>query len=123
MLQVEVIRAVPEGLQLGRNGPHDRHHETRFELAVNRPQAVEPEHHSSHIRSRWRRSATGCRLECASVWAWRIVLATKSGAARGRYGIPSARSTGSVTLPPCVCQGSRSPKEPRALTSIKSGIR
>ena len=43
------------------------------------------------------------------VCASRICFATLFGSRAESNGMPSARSTGSVTMPPCVCQGYGSP--------------
>src|SRR4029077_6845965 len=113
MLQVKEIGAVTQGVQFGRNCSHDRDDQRVFEFRINRPKAIEAEHHSSHMRSRVKRSATGCKLLSARVCACGMRFLTASTESRKEYGMPSARKTGSVALPPCVCHGSRSPKEPR----------
>src|SRR5579872_5132098 len=113
MLKIEEIRPMAKRLELCRHSPHDRHYEAVFEIGVDRAETLEAEHYSSHMRSRIRRSATGCKLLSARVCAWRMRFFTVSALSRKKYGIPSGRSTGSVTLPPWVCHGSRSPKVPR----------
>src|ERR1700689_5221297 len=122
MLQVKEIRAVTQRVQLGRDCSHDRDDQRVFELRINGPKTIEAEHHSSHMRSRVKRSATGCKLLSARVCACSIRFLTVSAESRNECGIPSARKTGSVALPPCVCHGSRSPKDPREPISIKRGI-
>src|SRR4029077_10602855 len=122
MLQVKEIGTVTQRMQLSGHCSHDRDDQTILELRINRPQTFQKEHHSSHIRSRVRRRATGCKLLSARVCAWRIRFLTVSNASRKKYGIRNACKSGSVTLPPCVCHGSRSPKEPRELMSINRGI-
>src|SRR5579871_1254762 len=113
MLQIEEVCAMPERLQLGGHGSHDRDNESVFKFRINGTQAISAQHYSSHIRSRVRSSAAGCKLLSASVCARRIRLRTVSAESRKEYGIPSARNIASVTFPPCVCHGSRSPNVPR----------
>src|SRR5947209_13122725 len=105
-----------ERLQLGRDRTHDGDDDGVAEPLVDRAQALEPLHHaSSHMSERVSSSATGCRLLAARVCASVMRRSTVSGASRKPYGMASARSSDSVTLPPCVCHGSRSPNEPRSV--------
>src|SRR5678816_987436 len=44
MLQVELIRAMPNGLQLGRHRTHDRDDDAIGEVVVDGPESVYPQH-------------------------------------------------------------------------------
>ena len=59
VLQIEKIGTMAERLEFGGQGSHDGDDETVFEVGINRAKAIEAQHHSSHIRSRVRRRATG----------------------------------------------------------------
>src|ERR1700737_3140899 len=123
MLEIEEVGAVPERVELGRDRAHDGDDGAVFELRVDGLQAIEAFHFgSSHIRSRWRRRATGESELCARVIACAIFGCTSSGRPRSSCAIWSASSTGRVYLPPSVCHGSFSPKLPRSVISIRSGI-
>ena len=72
MLQIEKVRAMPDGLQLRGHGAHDGHHGAALEPIVDGAQRVDPRHDSSHMRSRVKSSATGLFDEYASACACRI---------------------------------------------------
>src|SRR5690349_13184165 len=123
MLEIEKIRAVPERVQLGRDRAHDGHHRAVLQLGIDGLQAIDALHRgSSHIKSRLSSSATGDSELCARVIAFVSFGSTSSGRLRSSWAMWSASSTGRVYLPPSVCQGSFSPKPPRSVISIKSGI-
>src|ERR1051325_4424862 len=123
MLQVEEVRSMSNRLQLRGDGAHDRDDSRVAEAIVDGTQGVDSRHASSHIKSRVSRSATGLFDECASVCAWRMRCATVAGSSSRMIGILNAVRTDSVTAPPSVCHGSRSPNVPRSLISITSGTR
>ena len=68
---------------------------------------------SSHIRSRQSSSATGRLAEYASVCAFAMRARDVLRRVEPACGMRSASSTCSVTPPPSVCHGSRSPNSPR----------
>src|SRR5688572_13638107 len=123
MLEVKEIWTTTDRLQLRRDGAHDRHHGRSIEPVVDRAQGVEPRHDSSHRRTRASSKATGLFDEYARACACRISYATRAGSSSRIVGIRNAFSTDSVTAPPSVCHGSRSPKLPRSLMSITNGTR
>src|SRR5678815_4560676 len=118
MLQIEEVVAMTERLKLGRHGAHDRDNGAIVEAIVNRAQSLDTRHDSSHIRSRVSNSATGLLDEVASVCACRIRGATFAASSRRMVGMRKAARIVSVTAPPSVCHGSRSPKVPRSLINI-----
>src|SRR5687768_7219783 len=123
MLQVKEVLAMADRLQLRRDGPHDRDDGAVAESIVDGAQRLDAGHASSHIKSRVSSTATGLFDEYASVSACLMRCATFAGSSRRITGMRSAASTDSVTAPPSVCHGSRSPKVPRSLISINSGTR
>src|SRR6266446_764017 len=59
MLQIEKIGAMTDRLELGWQRAHDGDDQTFFKVGVNGAEAIDAQHHSSHIRSRVRSRATG----------------------------------------------------------------
>src|SRR2546421_2732048 len=82
VLQVEKIGTVAERLELGGERAHDGDDQAFLEVGIDGAKAIEAKHHSSHIKSRVRRRATGWRLLSARVWASPIRFSTEAGASR-----------------------------------------
>src|SRR5205823_12936599 len=110
-------------LKLGGNRTHDGDDDPFLELRIDGIDRLDPLHASSHIRSRPRSTATGLLADEARVSAFFRRAPTWSGESSRVTGIRRASSTCSVTPPPSVCQGSRSPNSPRWLINMRSGMR
>src|SRR5439155_9402865 len=125
VLQVEEVGPVPQRVQLRGHRAHDGHHGALREVAVDGLQALDPLQSggSSHMRSRVSSSATGDSDEWARVIAFPILSPTSSGLDSASHWMFRASSTLRVNFPPSVCQWSRSPKWPRSLISMSSGMR
>src|SRR5437868_2454015 len=123
MFEIEEVCAMAKRVELGSDGAHDGDDGAVLELRIDGLEAVEALHRgSSHIRSRPSSKATGESELCASAMALVSLGCTSSGSTRSSRAMLSASRTGRVCLPPSVCQGSFSPKLPRSVISISSGI-